>query len=46
MLVAVHDASQVAAAGRASSGIAKALGFDEARTSRSALLATELATVC
>ncbi len=42
--VEVADASQVSAARRAAADIAKSRGFDEVRTGRVALVATELAT--
>jgi len=44
MIIAVNDSSQVSVARRATSSLARGLLFDEEGTSRSALLATELAT--
>lgn len=44
MLIAVADQSQVAAARRASTAIAREMGFDEEKTGRVALIATEMAT--
>lgn len=44
MLIAVNDSSQVSAARRATSSLARELTFDEEGTGRGALLATELAT--
>lgn len=44
MLLEVADASQVSAARRAAAALAKSRGFDETKTGRVALIATELAT--
>jgi anti-sigma regulatory factor (Ser/Thr protein kinase) len=44
MLIAVSDQSQIAGARRSAEALARRLGFDEQRTGRVALIATEMAT--